>query len=501
MFRVDFVATHASANPNGLALVDLESGRRWTYAQLHASVGAVGEWLLSEHAVRGVRVATLAKNCAEMVILHLAAARGGAIFVPLNWRLAAKEIEALVEDAQPALLLHDPDRVPPAGAGRNMPITELLQVADDGWDGCPPHVQREFEETSLILYTSGTSGKPKGVMLSESNLFWGALNFIYGYQLDRSSVALCDMPLFHTAGLNAITRATLQAGGSVLIARGFDAPKTLQRLTDPELGVTHYMCVPQMAMRLWNEPGFEPEKLQKLVAWAVGGAPSPRAQVQRFVEAGIRVSDGFGMSETCSNFGMPAHDLEVLMRKAGSCGLPFMALDAKIADDTGQELRHGETGELWVRGPCVSSGYWNQPEITAKAFQDGWFRTGDAALRDDDGFYYIVDRRKDMYISGGENVYPAEVEAVIAEISDVAECAVIGVPDETWGEVGRVYVVPAPGHTITVEQVLQHCASRLAGFKQPRSVVVTDVLPRTASGKVQKHLLKLRAAEEDATGE
>ena len=493
MFRVDPVATHAAANPSGQALVDLESGRRWSYAELHAAVDRAAAWLVSQLGpASGARVATLSKNCPELLVLQLAAARAGAIFVPFNWRLAAAEVALLAADAQPALLFHDPDLPAPGPA---LPIAELLTLGAPG-DRPARAARRAFDETSTILYTSGTSGKPKGVMLSEANLFYGSLNFGLGYQLTRASIGLCDMPLFHTAGLHGIARSILQAGGCLLLARGFDAPRTLSRLQDVSLGVTHYMCVPQMAMRLSLEPDFAPDKLRRLSAWALGGAPSPRAQVQRFIDAGIRVSDGFGMSETCSNFGMPAHDFAVLRAKAGSCGLPFMTLEAKIADDAGAELPDGETGELWVRGPCVSRGYWQQPETTAKSFQDGWFRTGDAAQRDADGFYFIVDRRKDMYISGGENVYPAEVEAVVAELPDVAECAVIGVTDERWGEVGRMYVVPAPGRSITPEQIVQHCERRLARFKLPRSVVVTDVLPRTASGKVQKHLLKLRAADE-----
>ena len=495
MFRVDPVANHAAANPAGQALVDLETGRRWTYAQLHEAIDRLAAWLVAELGEgSGARVATLSKNCAEMLVLQLAAARAGAIFVPFNWRLAPAEVATLAADAEPAIVFHDAD-LPPPSPGRALPIASALELGRQG--SVPPRrARRAFEETTTLLYTSGTSGKPKGVMLSDANLFWGSLNFGYGYQLVRSSVALCDMPLFHTAGLHGITRSTIQAGGCVLIARGFDAPKTLQRLMDPALGVTHYMCVPQMAMRLWNEPGFAADKLRKLVAWALGGAPSPKAQVERFIQAGLPLSDGFGMSETCSNFGMPAHDFAVLGAKAGSCGLPFMTLEAKIADDEGRELQAGATGELWVRGPCVSRGYWRQPETTAKAFQDDWFRTGDAAVRDADGFYYIVDRRKDMYISGGENVYPAEVEAVIAELPDVAECAVIGVPDARWGEVGRAYLVLAPGRTVTPQQVMAHCEKRLAKFKLPASVLITTVLPRTASGKVQKHVLKAQAVEE-----
>jgi len=202
------------------------------------------------------------------------------------------------------------------------------------------------------------------------------------------------------------------------------------------------------------------------------------------------------MSETGSNFAMPPHNLDILLSKAGSCGLPLMMIEAKIVGEDGNEVPTGERGELWLRGPSIASGYWHQPELTAKAFPDGWFVTGDAATCDEDGFYYIVDRKKDMYISGGENVYPAEVEAAIAEMTAVGECAVVGVPDERWGEVGRVYVIPVPGQSVTGDQVIDHCLTRLAKFKVPKTAVVTDAIPRTASGKVQKHLLKAQAIEE-----
>jgi fatty-acyl-CoA synthase len=333
-------------------------------------------------------------------------------------------------------------------------------------------------------------------MLSEENGFWGCANFIYGNDVTMHSVFLCDVPLFHVAGLYAATRVPIQAGACVLISRGFDAPVTLARLADPTLKVTHYFSVPQMAARIWNEPGFDPTRLRGLVAWAIGGAPNPKAQTERFVDAGIRIADGFGMSETGSNFGMPPHDLDVIRAKAGSCGLPFISVEARIVDGNGEDLPDGEVGELWLRGPCITIGYWNQPETTAAAFRDGWFITGDAAKKDEDGFFYIVDRKKDMFISGGENVYPAEVEAAIAELTTVAECAVVGVPDEQWGEVGRAYVIVVPGQEIAAEEVLGHCRQRLAKFKVPKTVIITNAVPRTASGKVQKHLLKERALEE-----
>jgi fatty-acyl-CoA synthase len=496
--RFDPVATYALSNPTGRAVVDLESGRCFTYADLNAAVDRLAAWLVAEFGPNsGARVATLCKNCAEMLILQLAAARAGTIFVPFNWRLAPAEIAVLAEDAQPEFVFHDPEFTPPP-LKRALPVAGMLSLGAAG--GRPaPQARRPFDAVATLLYTSGTSGRPKGVMLSEENGFWGCANFIYGNDVTMHSVFLCDMPLFHTAGLYAATRVPIQAGGCVLISKGFDPHKTLERLADPALKVTHYFSVPQMAATIWNQPGFKPEMLRGLKGWAIGGAPNPKALTQRFVNAGIKITEGFGMSETGSNFGMPTHDIDILRNKAGSCGLPFMTIEPKIVDDDGNEVPAGLVGELWLRGPCVAGGYWNQPDATAKAFRDGWFLTGDAAMTDEDGFYYIVDRRKDMYISGGENVYPAEVEAAIAELAQVGECAVVGVPDAHWGEVGRVYVIPVPGRSITREEVLAHCMQRLAKFKVPKSAVITDRLPRTASGKVQKHLLKQRAIEEIKT--
>lgn len=496
MLTIDPVATHAGASPGRTAIVDLEGGRRWTYRELDRAVDRLAAWLVGELGPASeARVATLARNCPEIVILQLAAARAGAIFVPFNWRLAAAEIAGLVEDAAPAIVFADPDFAPPAA--RTLPVAGVLDLGEAG-AGPPAEARRAFDAVTTLLYTSGTSGRPKGVMLSDANAFWGCTNFILGNDVSSASVFLCDMPLFHTAGLFAATRVPLLAGAQVLITRGFDPEKTLARLSDPALGVTHYFSVPQMAATIWNQPGFDPARLASLVSWTLGGAPNPPAQTERFVGAGVPILEGFGMTETGSNFGIPPHDLGRVLAKAGTCGLPFLAIEAKIVDDEGNVLPDGEKGELWLRGPSVSRGYWNQPETTAKAFHDGWFLTGDAAVRDADGFYRIVDRKKDMYISGGENVYPAEVEAVLAELDAVGEAAIVGVPDARWGEVGRAYIVLAPGREITVEAVLEHCLARLAKFKVPASVVITDTVPRTASGKVQKHLLRARALVEMA---
>ena len=365
----------------------------------------------------------------------------------------------------------------------------------------PADARREWEAPVTLLYTSGTSGRPKGVILTAANAFFGCTNYIFGNDVGRSSVFLCDMPMFHTAGLFAATLTPIHAGGSVLISRGFDARSTLARLADPALAVTHYFSVPQMAQMLWQEPGFDPAKLSHIVTWATGGAPNPAAQVERFVRAGINMSNGFGMSETGSNFGMPMDDRERVIAKAGCCGLPYASVEARVVGEDGEDLGPGDTGELWIAGPSVTPGYWNRPEENERAFSGRWFRTGDAAFFDEDGFLFIVDRQKDMYISGGENVYPAEVEAALAEMEAIAESAVVGVPDERWGEVGRAYVIIRNGHELMAESVTAHCRARLARYKVPASVVITDNIPRTASGKVQKHILRARALDELGRGD
>lgn len=489
---IDCIAAHARFRGRQPAMVDLGSGRRWNYATLDADVNQTAHWLIAALGpASGTRVAVLSRNCAEMVILQLAAERAGAIFVPLNWRLAPSEIAALIADADPALVMLGAGFDVPGFSGPVHAIDALATLVATHASTPPPiGARRSADAPATLLYTSGTSGRPKGVMLSQANIFWSAANFVHGNAVLADAVFLCDMPLFHTAGLLANTRSPLVAGGTVLISQGFDAEQSFARLTDPTLGVTHYFSVPQMAQMLWNLPGFDPERLRHLALWATGGAPNPPVQVARYAGAGVPMSDGFGMSETGSNYGMPVGDLDLVIAKAGSCGLPYMGIAARIVDDDGCDLADGETGELWLAGPSISSGYWNQPETSAAAFRDGWFRTGDAAMRDADGFTWLVDRRKDMFISGGENVYPAEVEAAIAELEGVAEAAVIGVPDATWGEVGRAYVVAVSGRTLDPAGVIAHCSGRLAKFKVPKSVEIVETLPRTASGKVQKHVLR-----------
>jgi len=503
------LARHAREIPGKTACIDLGSGRRLTYSALEAWVDRCAAWLEAELGVpAGERVAVLSRNSIDVLALQFACARVGAIFQPLNWRLPGPELAILVEDAGPRLLVYEPEFAPALAAFAKFEGMALVAF-DAGPAGfaaraaaAPPRpvsaMAAPDDAPATLLYTSGTTGRPKGAMLSERNARACAASFAAVGQVGPEAVFLCDMPMFHTVGLYAVCRTTLQAGATLVISPKFEAGETLRRLADPTLGITHYFCVPQMAQMMRQEPGFSPAGLARLTALCTGGAPIPAAVIHRWVDDGVMIIDGYGMTESGTVLGMPVGDLELVRAKAGSAGRPAPGVSVRLVAPDGRDVADGEIGELWLKGENITAGYWARPEATAEAFRDGWLRTGDAARRDADGFYYLVDRWKDMFISGGENVYPAEVEAAILELEGVSEVAVVGAPDPRWGEIGIAYVAPAPGAVLTAEAVLAHCRGRLAGYKRPRVVEVVAGLPRTGSGKVRKDLLKARHAAEAA---
>ncbi|MDX9875794.1 MAG: AMP-binding protein [Spongiibacteraceae bacterium] len=506
--NVDTVAAHASYAPDKLAVHDLPSETRLPYRQLDARIDACAWWLAEQPELGGgARIAWLGRNEVDQVVCQIACGRTGRVFVPLNWRLAPAELAYQLADAECRLLVFDPQSEAQAQAVaaeveglRALPAAtvraELDECAAAGRRGAAGEIDANAPMT--LLYTSGTSGKPKGVIITTANTFFSAVNLSLLVKYDDSAVVLCDMPLFHVVGLTAISRSILYAGGTLLMSDGFDQERTLARLGDPALGVTHYFCVPQMAQIMLQQPDFAAAGLSRLRAFITGGAPNPPDTIRRLVEHGVMMVNGFGMTEAGSVLNMPLGDLELIGRKAGSVGVPLLSTQVRLVDDDGNDVPTGEIGELWLRGPAISPGYWNRPDANAEAFVDGWFRTGDAACCDEDGFYWLVDRRKDMFISGGENVYPAEVEGVLIEMRELAEVAVVGVPDARWGEVGAAYLVPLPGANVSVEDVLAHCGERLARYKIPKHVFMIERLPRTASGKVQK--AELRKLFSSSTG-
>ena len=504
---LDPIAYWGGVQPGRLAIGDFSSGLQLGYGEFDARIdrcAAILERALGEPI--GQRVAVLSRNSLDFLTLHFACIRIGAIFVPLNWRLSAPEISVLVQDCAPRFLFVEDEFRPVVDAltgGHSIERIWALEPAalQPLLDAAPAKPSRprppRADQPSTLLYTSGTTGKPKGVMMTERAAFASTLNFCLCTRLNANSVMYCDMPLFHVAGLMSGARAPLSVGGTLLISPRFDPELALSRLSDPALGVTHTFYVTQMTQTLREHPAYAKADLSRLVCLVTGGAPNPAANVQRWLDDGVIMADGFGMSETGSAFNMPIDDPERIRRKVGSSGLPLISLRYRLVKPDGSDAAPGEVGELRLKGPSVTSGYWNQPEATAAAFDEqGYLKSGDLAYADEDGFVFIVDRLKDMFISGGENVYPTEIEAVIAELDVVSEAAVIAVPDPQWGEAGLAYVVPVPGAQVTPEAVIEHVRSRLARYKAPKRVVITDRLPRTASGKLQKNVLRERAIKE-----
>ena len=498
---LDFVAHNARTAPDRIAAVELATGRRWTFAEFAADVSRAEALLHDRIATpRGERVAMLSRNSIAMLIVQQACIRAGAIFVPLNWRLAAPEIAFLLDDCRPALLIHEgvfDDLVPGGLAIPRLRIDDERDGLAEAMAAFTPGaigdgVRTDPEAPITILYSSGTTGRPKGAVVSLLNGFSGGLGLALGAGVTAASGFLIEMPLFHTAGLFGAAWSTMIVGGTLHVGRKFDAQATYDRLADPARGISHFFSVTQMAMLMRQLPGFDGRRLARLTAYITGGSPNPEAHHRAWLDEGVMMLNGWGMSETCSSTASPIGDLDLIRRKAGSIGVPHLAVELKAMRADGREAGAGEVGELWARGATVSTGYWNRPELNVSAFVDGWFRTGDAAMRDADGHWTLVDRLKDMFISGGENVYPAEIEAAITELADVAEVAVIGVADDKWGEVGCAFVIPRAGAILDEAHVLAHCDARLARYKIPRHIVVTDTIERTASGKVQKHLLRAR---------
>jgi len=496
------VAYFARARPAKTACIDLDTGERSSFAELDARAGRMAaalQHVTGKADLSGERIAVLARNSSALICLHLACRRVRAIFVPLNFRLSGAELAVLVRQAEPLLILVHPEFDGlAADLHGGSPAARLMDFGAEGEFSRAtasmkhaPLVRPCSDDTIVtLLFTSGTSGRPKGVIVTERNAHATARNYALSVDIDGSCVFLCDMPLFHVVGLFTIAGSVLEAGGTLLISSQFEPQATQSRIADRKLQVSHYFCVPQMAQMLRQLPGFDPAGYRRLRALQTGGAPHPAASVLAWVRERVRCVDGFGMTEAGTVLGMPPDDLAMLRHKSGSVGVPAANISVRVVDKAGRDVGTGEVGELWLRGPSITPGYWRDETATQAGFQAGWLRTGDAAVRDEEGFFALVDRWKDMFISGGENVYPAEVEAALAEMAGVLEVAVIGIADQKWGEVGSAYLVLSPRAQFAPDAVLAHCRRRLAGYKVPKEFHVVDSLPRTASGKVRKDLLR-----------
>ena len=497
----DWVAYHARQTPNRTAMIDLHSERTFTYAEMQKRTTRLAHALRHQLGVeQGDRVACLANNTTDCLELEFACSKLGAVYVPLNWRLTVSELEYIVGDAGPKVLVHEDlfaDQA--AELQRLCGVADLLELNASG-EGSTYEAAIDAGETELelaatthddlwvIMYTSGTTGHPKGAMITYGMTFWNVVNLLNPHRLSADMVNLCVLPLFHTGGLNVYCNPTVHMGGTNIIMRSFDPGETLKLLPSRDLGVTHFLGIPTNYLFMSQHPAFAEADLSHIVCCGVGGAPTPLELLNAYAEKGKALQQAFGMTETSPL--VTALNAEQAMKKAGSAGLPALHTEIRIVDDEGNEVEANTVGELWVKGPNVTTGYWNRPDANESSFTDGWLHTGDAAYADEEGYVYIVDRWKDMYISGGENVYPAEVENVIYQLPAVGEVAVIGVPDERWGETGCAVIVVKQGATLNEETVLKHCSEHLARFKQPQSVRFVEEIPHNATGKVLKRELR-----------
>ncbi len=503
----DWLVRHARHQPDREALV---YGRtRLGYGALHERVNRLADALGRRGVRRGDRVTALLHNSNAFLETLFACARLGAIFTPINHRLSPPEIHYILVDAGSHLIVyHDQFQDLLQAARTGTELLHALRVNESGEPGATadgdyeaalaagrpdqPAAAVSQDDAHLMMYTSGTTGKPKGALLTHGNTTWNAFNLLlHEAALNATDTVLTVAPMFHIGGLNVHTLPALYKGTRVILAAGFNPAATLELVQRER--VTTLFLVPAMWLAISQLPDFDRYDLSSLHTLLSGGAPCPIPVIEFFQNRGLRFQEGFGMTETAPNASIL--DNADALRKHGSVGKPLLHMEMRIVDGSGRDVATGDVGELVVRGPNVFAGYWNRPQATREAFRGGWFHTGDLARRDAEGFYYIVDRKKDMLISGGENVYPTEVEQVLFRHPEIREVAVFGIPDPKWGEVPMAVIAARdPATTLSLKEVQAFCHGKLARFKIPRQVAMVEALPRNAAGKVLKRELRGRYA-------
>lgn len=499
-----WTARRARKSPRATAVIHRDRG--YDYQELHErSLGRAAQ-LSAAGLGRGDRVAYLGPNHPAYLETLFAAGLLGAVFVPLNTRLTTAELAYCLADSASTLLVHTDEFAQPADAAARAASQEadhrvgLVRASEIEAGSAELDEPVGLDDPCMILYTSGTTGRPKGAVLTHGNLVWNAINVVVDTDLAHDEVTLVSAPLFHTASLGMTCLPTLLKGGTVVLEEAFDEHRALELIARHR--VTLLFGVPAMYQRLADAPGFAATDLSSIRTLMCGGAPVPRTLIDRYLARGLGFIQGYGLTEASP--GTLLLDAEHAVSKAGSAGVPHFFTDVRLfsldapgpdgaSGPEGAATAPGETGELRVSGPNVMAGYWGRPRETAGTLVEGWLRTGDLAVADQDGYVRIVDRLKDLIISGGENISPAEVEEVLFRHPAVADCAVIGVPDERWGEVGRAVVVARggvrPGDELAAA-LLEFAASHLAGYKVPKSVVFVESVPRSGAGKALKSVLR-----------
>jgi fatty-acyl-CoA synthase len=501
--QVDFnlagqILRQADLNVDRTAIVFEEE--EISYGELAQRVRQLAGAFRARGVCVGDRVAFLGFNQPAFLETMLAANLLGAVFVPLNFRLTGEELKFIIGDAGVHTLVVDAELAPIiASVMDQLPCRHYLSVGDkDAPFASLREAQASAEpiaesvnlgehDTLLIMYTSGTTGLPKGAMLTHGNIIWNNVNASYSLGGNRDDVCLTVAPLFHIGGLNVMTLTALQTGAKLVLLRHFEPAAVLEAIERYQ--VTQMFGAPAMYLFMSQHPNFATANLDSMRLLVVGAAPCPESLILTYGERGIKISQGYGLTETApfASFLPPDKALE----KVGSAGKPPVLSDVRIVDENNQPLPAGEKGEICIRGPNIMKGYWNRPEATAAAIDsEGWFHSGDIGYFDDEGYLFICDRVKDMVISGGENVYPAEVESVLYTHPSIAEVAVIGLPDEKWGEAVTAVVALHEGESLELDILREHAEPHLARYKLPLRLHVVDALPRNPAGKVLKFKLR-----------
>ncbi len=501
------LAHHAVHAPDQVMTVF--EGRTTTYAQMHGRALALASGLHGRGVGPGDVVAILSYNCPEFLETIFAANALGAVAMPINWRLAAPEVRYILEHSGARALVCDEPLAPladealegserPSGALvraciGDVPVggaawTTLADLERSGAGAPPARVGTDLDDVHRLMYTSGTTGRPKGVMLTHANLAWKNLAHIVEFGFSAADLGLACGPLYHVGALDLTTTSLICAGGTVILHRAFDAARVVDELERSR--VTTVWLAPAMVNAIMALPDVERRDLSSVRVIINGGEKMPIPLIERIQRTfpSAWFADAYGLTETVS--GDTFLDRDSIVSKLGSVGRPCLFTELDVWNAEGRSVAAGERGEIVLRGPKVFKGYWRDPEATERAFEGGWFHTGDIGVRDEDGYLFIVDRLKDMIVSGGENIAGSEVERVLYEHEAVLEAAVVGRPDDRWGEVPVAFVVLRPGCSAGPEELVEHCRGQLARFKVPKAVTFLEALPRNPSGKVLKRELR-----------
>lgn len=495
-FELDWLKKWALYAPNSVALVDGDTDRSLTYLQLFHSSQKFAEVLKNKYSIkRHDRVVVLSLNELEYVSLYFACARLGACLVPVNYRLTAREVEHIVTDSECQLIVYQKafasalETIPEVYKKKLILLNEtensLKSFAESVVWGQQNYVstfQGQVEDPAMIIYTSGTTGFPKGAVISHQMIFWNSVNTTLRLNISQSDVTVIFLPFFHTGGWNVLTTPFFHRGATIILLKKFDGDQILK--LSEKYRCTLLFGVPTTMDMMARSKSFPLTDLKTIRYAIVGGEPMPIELIKTWHDKGVAIRQGYGLTEFGPNvFSLNEEDA---IRKIGSIGFPNFYIDVRVVDENENDVPAGTVGELWLKGPGCMSGYFRNKKATAETIKNGWLATGDLVRFDEENYFYVVGRKKEMYKSGGENVYPAEVEKVIRGLKGIREVAVIGTADEKWGEVGKAFVSLEQGFDLTTDHIVDHCLKNLAKFKVPRYVQFLADLPKGESGKILK---------------